>query len=57
LKVTDVSGRVIKSIDREWSKGYNEIWLDRREIQTNGILFYSFESGEFKATKRMILVQ
>jgi len=57
LKVTDVTGRVIKSVDREWNKGYNEVWLDRREVKVNGILFYSFESGEFKATKRMILLQ
>ncbi|MBP6794631.1 MAG: T9SS type A sorting domain-containing protein [Saprospiraceae bacterium] len=57
LKVTDVTGRVIKSVDREWYKGYNEVWLDRREVKVNGILFYSFESGEFKATKRMILLQ
>ena len=57
LKITDVTGRTIKSISREWNKGYNEIWLDKRDIKANGILFYTFESEEFKATKRMILLQ
>ncbi len=64
LKITDITGRTIKSIDRNWNHGYNEIWLDRRDIQATGILFYSFESlpsgqagKEFTATKRMILMQ
>ena len=57
LKITDVAGRVIKSVDREWNKGYNEIWLDKREIKATGIAFYTFERKEFKATKRMVMGQ
>ena len=57
MKITDITGRVVKTIDREWNKGYNEVWLDKREINASGIVFYSFESGVFKATKRMIMIQ
>jgi hypothetical protein len=57
LKITDVTGRTVKTISKEWSKGYNEIWLNRNELQAGGILFYTFESKDFTATKRMILLQ
>jgi hypothetical protein len=57
LKITDVTGRSVKTISKEWSKGYNEIWLNRSELQASGVLFYSFESKDFSATKRMILLQ
>ena len=57
LKVTDVAGRVIKSFDREWNKGYNEVWLDRREIIATGVLFYTFESKMYTASKRMIILE
>ena len=64
MKITDVTGRLIKTIDREWNKGYNEIWLDKREIKATGSIFYTFESlpdgkvgKQFKATKRMVMVQ
>ena len=57
LKITDVTGRVIKSIQKDWNKGYNEVWLDRREIGATGVLYYSFESKEFTATKRMIIIE
>ena len=57
MKITDLTGRVIRTIDREWSKGYNEIWLDKREVKETGILYYSFESKEFKAVKKMIIIE
>ena len=57
LKITDVTGRTIKTISREWNKGYNEIWLDKREIKTTGILFYTFESKGFTASRRMVIVE
>ncbi|MBP6796189.1 MAG: T9SS type A sorting domain-containing protein, partial [Saprospiraceae bacterium] len=57
MKITDIAGRVIRTIDREWSKGYNEIWLDKREVKATGILYYSFESKEFKAVKKMIIME
>ena len=56
LKITDITGRILKSISKDWTKGYNEIWLKRNEFQPTGILFYSFESKEFTATKRMIMI-
>ena len=57
LKITDVTGRLVKKIEKDWNKGYHEIWLDRREIQASGILYYSFESERFKAVKKMVIIE
>ncbi|MEP7268932.1 MAG: SdrD B-like domain-containing protein [Saprospiraceae bacterium] len=57
LKITDVTGRLIKSIDRDWNKGYNEVWINRNEIGATGVLYYSFESKTFNAVKKMIILE
>jgi len=56
LKVYDATGRTIKSVERDWTKGYHEVWFDRKEIGATGVLYYRFESGFFNASKKMILI-
>jgi len=56
LKVYDATGRTIKSVERDWTKGYHEVWFDRKEIGATGVLYYRFESGFFTASKKMILI-
>jgi len=56
LKIVDLTGRTIKTITREWLKGYQEIVLDKSELSGKGLLFYQFESDFFTANKRMILL-
>ena len=64
FKITDVTGRIVKVIEKDWTKGYHEVWLDRREIQASGVLYYSFEGmptaqpGQaFRAVKKMVIVE
>jgi hypothetical protein len=57
LKVTDITGRTIKVIEKDWSKGYQEVWIDRRDIQATGVLYYSFDSKTFRAVKKMIIME
>ena len=54
LKVYDATGRTIKSVERDWTKGYHEVWFDRKEMGATGVLYYRFESGFFNASKKMI---
>jgi hypothetical protein len=56
FKVFDISGRVIKSIEGEYSKGYNEISINRSELQSSGVLYYQLESAEHIASKKMVLL-
>jgi len=57
LKLYDVTGRTIKSVEKEWTKGYQEVWIDRREIGATGVLYYRFESSFFTDSKKMIMIE
>jgi len=57
LTFTDVSGRIIKVIDQDFAKGYNEIQLSKADLPEDGIYFYRLESGEFSAVKKMTLLK
>jgi hypothetical protein len=57
LNITDVQGRVVKSIKRNWNKGYNEVVVDKSELRSSGIFYYSFQSELFVASKKMIILE
>ncbi len=56
LKVYDISGRVIRMVEGDYTKGYNEVSLDRSELSATGVLYYQLETSEFSATKKMIML-
>ncbi|MEZ4960201.1 MAG: HYR domain-containing protein [Saprospiraceae bacterium] len=56
LTVTDVSGKVVKSVKQEFAKGFNEIRLERRELPATGILYYQLDTPTDSATKMMLLM-
>ncbi len=55
--VTDVAGKVIKTINTEAVKGMNILPLNADDLGVTGVLYYTIESGEFTATKKMIVVR
>ena len=56
LTVYDVNGQVIKSISGNYKEGYNSVTLMAGEMPTSGVLFYRLESGQYTASKKMVLV-
>jgi hypothetical protein len=56
ISVYDVTGKVIKVVRGDYAKGYNEVSLERNELNSVGVLYYQLESGEYTATKKMILI-
>jgi hypothetical protein len=58
LTVYDVTGKVIKSVTADYAKGHNTIELTRRDLGASaGVLYYQLESGDFTATKKMIVIE
>ncbi len=57
LKIMDVSGRVLKQINEFYPAGYNELVISKEDFDTSGLMYYQFESGDFSAVKKMILVK
>ena len=57
LTIYDVAGRVLKTVEGDFVIGYNEINLDRSELQSSGVLYYQLSTGTQTATKKMILLK
>ncbi len=57
LKVYDTTGRVIRMIRGEYSKGYNEISFDANQLSQTGVLYYQLETETHTASKKMIVIK
>ncbi len=56
LTVFDVTGKTVSVMTETYNAGYNEITLTKNDLGTSGVLYYQLESGDFTATKKMILI-
>jgi len=57
LTITDISGKVISMIERDFAKGYNEIRINSSELPATGVLYYTLKSATETATKKMVIVE
>ncbi len=55
--VYDVTGKVLTTKVVNATKGYNTIELSKSELGASGVLYYQFDSGDFTATKKMIIIE
>ena len=55
--VQDLSGKVIKIIEKEFLGGYNEIVLRKEDFEEAGIYFFTLKSKTHKATGKIVLIQ
>jgi hypothetical protein len=56
VTVFDVTGKIVALIQDQYSRGYNEITISKSDLRTSGVLYYQLESGDFTATRKMILI-
>jgi len=56
LNVFDVTGKTVLVRTENFAKGSNQIELRKAELNTTGVMYYQLESGDFTATKKMILI-
>jgi hypothetical protein len=57
LTVYDVTGRVINVRNIYAVQGMNTEVYTREQLGTSGMLYYKLESGDFNATKKMIILE
>ena len=57
MTVYDVTGKVITVIRGDYPQGYNEIELSKSDLGASGVLYYQLDSGDFTATKKMIVIE
>ena len=58
VTINDASGRVLRIIKGDYAAGYNSINVTRQMIKgATGVLSYTVEAGDHRATKQMIMVE
>jgi len=57
LTVYGVTGKVLKSIEGDFVKGYNNVSLEQKEVSRSGVLYYQLDTEEFTATRKMIVIE
>ena len=58
ITVFDVAGKLVTTHSGQFTKGLNTVNFSRTELGTvSGILYYQLSSGEFTATKKMIIIE
>jgi len=57
LKIYDLSGKEVKVIEGMYEAGEHRIEIQRAELPSYGMYFYSLRTGKFFDTKQMILIE
>jgi hypothetical protein len=57
LTIYDVTGKVLKVVEGDYTKGYNQVSLKRGDLKVNGVLYYQLDTEAFTATKKMIVIE
>jgi len=53
----DIQGKILKTIQGNYPKGYNQIDLDAKALGATGVLHYQLETGNHVANKKMIIIE
>ena len=54
--IYDATGKILYEISETYNQGLNFIAVNREQISVSGLLYYKLESGDFLATKKMIVI-
>ena len=54
LNVFDVTGRAVYTTEVDAVAGYNEVTIEGANLNADGVLYYTVQTGEFSATRKMI---
>jgi hypothetical protein len=56
LTVFDMAGRVLLNQSGDFAAGFNQISIDKSNINHTGLMYYTLQTDQNKATKKMILL-
>ena len=57
ITLVDVTGKVVYTRTVDALKGMNKVEISRSEVPVSGVVYYSVKSGDFTATKAMIVIE
>ncbi|NND06017.1 MAG: T9SS type A sorting domain-containing protein [Saprospiraceae bacterium] len=56
ISIFDVTGKTLKIVQEHFGKGYQEVMIEKAELQTSGIVYYRLETNQFTATRKMVVL-
>ena len=56
LTVFDMAGRVLLNQRGDFAAGFNQISIDKSNINHTGLMYYTLQTDQNKATKKMIVL-
>jgi hypothetical protein len=57
LRIFDVTGRLLKTLEGDFPKGYSRVTVDRDDLRSTGVLYYQLETKDYLATRKMVLLE
>lgn len=57
LTVFDLSGKVVKLVQKDFPQGYNEITITKDELNGTGVYYYRLETAHDAATRKMMFLE
>mgnify|MGYP003592029216 CR=1 FL=1 len=57
ITFVDVTGRTLKVVSSTFRKGYNSVDINKNELGSAGVIYYTLEAGSFKATRKMVVIE
>ncbi|WP_421800255.1 Calx-beta domain-containing protein [Haliscomenobacter sp.] len=57
LTVRDVKGATIYKVEGNYAKGNNQVTLKKSQLGASGVLYYTLETTDFTATKKMVILE
>jgi len=57
LTIRDVKGALIYRVEGNYAKGNNQVMLKKDDLGASGVLYYTLETSDFTATKKMVVLQ
>src|SRR5690606_6788754 len=56
LTVYDVTGKILKFVEIDGSKGYNEVLIRANDLLESGVMYYQLDTEKFSKTMKMVKV-
>jgi len=56
LTITDAAGKALKVLQGNFTAGYHQFIIERKDLPATGVLFYQLKTADNQAVKKMILV-
>ena len=57
IRIFNLSGQLLHVVDGDFARGYNEVIIEKSNLDASGVLYYELTTNGFSSTKKMILIK